>query len=149
MQLARPDAPEQLASGPAVARIATSTTVPTGLNTCPGSEDDGWVSPPRVRLSDGTELQLYKNGEALHAAYEAVKNATRLVCLEVYIFASDNTGLAFADLLCAKAREGVRIFVIYDSFGSIDSDRAMFRRMTESGVRLQEFHPIWPWETNF
>jgi cardiolipin synthase len=148
MQLAR-DASGRFAPGPQMAQSVVSSAVQTGLNTCPGSDDDGWISPPRVHLSDGTELQLFKDGEALHAAYEAIKDATRLVCLEVYIFAGDSTGRAFADLLCAKAREGVRVFVIYDSFGSIDSDRAMFRRMRESGIRLQEFHPILPWETNF
>lgn len=120
-----------------------------GINTRPGSDDDGWVVPPPVALSDGTQLQLYKDGEALHAAYEAIKGARQLICLEVYIFSSDPTGQAFADLLCAKAREGVRVYVIYDSFGSIALDRGMFRRMRLAGVRLQEFHPVLPWESRY
>ncbi|HXE53267.1 MAG TPA: phospholipase D-like domain-containing protein [Tepidisphaeraceae bacterium] len=120
-----------------------------GLNTHPGSDDDGWVMPPPVRLNDGTRIQLYKDGEGLQAAYNAIKAAKERVCLEVYIFSSDETGRAFADLLSAKAREGVRVYLIYDSFGSIYSDRAMFERMRRSGVRVQEFHPIFPWETRF
>src|SRR2546427_649801 len=56
---------------------------------------------------------------------------------------------AFADLLSAKAREGVRVYVIYDSFGSLRSDRTMFHGMARSGVRLQEFHPIRPWECRY
>jgi cardiolipin synthase len=121
----------------------------SGLNTCPGSEDDGWVVPDPVVLSDGTRLQLHKDGEALHAAYQAIKSAKESICLEVYIFASDATGRAFAELLCAKARAGVRVYVIYDSFGSMYSDSRMFRQMSDSGIRLQEFHPIWPWETRY
>jgi len=120
-----------------------------GINSIAGSEDDGWVSPPPVTLSDGTVVQLYKDGQALHAAYDAIKAAKEIICLEVYIFASDPTGRAFAELLCAKAREGVRVYVIYDSFGSIDSDHSMFEHMRKSGVRLQEFHPILPWDTRF
>ena len=124
-------------------------TASSGINTRPGSDDDGWVPTPPVALADGTRLQLYKDGEALHAAYEAMKAARELICLEVYIFASDPTGRAFADVLCDKARQGVRVYVIYDSFGSIYSDRAMFEQMRNAGVRLQEFHPIVPWETRF
>ncbi|HEY2586335.1 MAG TPA: phospholipase D-like domain-containing protein [Tepidisphaeraceae bacterium] len=120
-----------------------------GLNVRPGSDDDGWIAPPPVTLSDGTELQLFKDGEGLQAAFNAIKAAKELICLEVYIFASDSTGQAFAELLCAKAREGVRVYVIYDSFGSLHTDRMMFARMRRAGVRLQEFHPIWPWETRY
>src|SRR5690349_16974976 len=52
----------------------------TGINIAPGSNDDGWIVPQPVRLSDGTRIQLYKDGEALHAAYEAIKHAKKRVC---------------------------------------------------------------------
>lgn len=120
-----------------------------GVNIVPGSDDDGWKVPPPVRLSDGTLVQLYKDGEALHAAYEAIKQAKHRICLEVYIFASDDTGRAFADLLCRKALEGVLVYVVYDSFGSAGSDPAMFEKMRRSGVHLEEFHPIRPWDCRF
>src|SRR3954466_15854445 len=89
-----------------------------GINIAPGSDDDGWVVPPPVELSDGTRLQLFKDGEALHAAFEAIRAAKKRVCLESYIFAHDDTGRAFADLLSTKAKEGVKVYVLYDSFGS-------------------------------
>src|SRR4051794_19689821 len=75
----------------------------TGVNISPGSDDDGWIVPEPIRLQDGTRIQLYKDGEALHAAYEAIKHAKKRICLEVYIFADDATGRAFAELLCEKA----------------------------------------------
>lgn len=120
-----------------------------GINIAPGSDDDGWIIPAPVRLDDGTVVQLYKDGEALHAAFEAIGRARNRICLEVYIFASDETGQAFAELLSRKAGEGVKVYVIYDSFGSIGSDRQMFHRMKRSGVQLEEFHPIRPWECRF
>jgi len=118
----------------------------SGINLRPGSDDDGWIIPPTVQLADGTEIQLFKDGEAWHAAFEAMKHARFRICLELYIFASDSTGQAVADLLIDKARSGVKVFVIYDSFGSLYSDRAMFDRMREAGVRVLEFHPLRPWE---
>ena len=90
-----PTAPDVAERAPKHGREGTSP----GVNIQPGSDDDGWIIPQPVVLRDGTSLQLYKDGEALHAAFDAIKSAKRRVCLEVYIFADDATGRAFADLL--------------------------------------------------
>ena len=154
MELAYPRTANVISGAPAAPPIPARHVqgkfgTSSGLNTCPGSDDDGWVVPEPVTLSDGSRLQLHKDGEALHAAYQAIKSARESICLEVYIFASDPTGRAFADLLCAKARSGIRVYVIYDSFGSMHTDRRMFDGMRACGIRLQEFHPILPWETRY
>ena len=115
-----------------------------GVNTRPGTDDDGWVVPPPVRLDDGTHVQLFKDGQAWHAAFAAMRHARHRICLELYIFASDDTGRAVADLLCRQARRGVRVFVLYDSFGSAYSDPAMFDRMRRAGCHVREFHPVNP-----
>jgi cardiolipin synthase len=126
-----------------------------GIHTTPGSNDDGWIIPPPVHLSDGTTVQLFKDGEALHAAYQGIKGARWRICLEVYIFANDDTGDSFADLLCEKARQGVAVYVIYDSFGSLGlghlyrAKPTMFEKMRQAGVHLQEFHPTLPWDCRF
>jgi len=122
---------------------------PAGINVAPGSADDGWVNPAAVTLADGSHVQLYKDGEALRAAYDAIHSAKQRVCLEVYIFAGDETGRAFADLLIAKAKAGVRVYFMYDSWGSIETDRNIFRRMKAAGVMIQEFNPIRPWECKY
>jgi len=128
--------------------MAEAGTAP-GINVAPGHDDDGWVVPPPVRLADGSRIQLYKDGEALRAAMEAIAQAKRRICLESYIFASDDTGRAFADLLARKASEGVQVYLIYDSFGSLHSDRSMFKEMRRAGVSIQVFHPVLPWECRF
>ncbi len=120
-----------------------------GINLRPGPTDDGWTKPPAVTLADGSHIQLYKDGEALRAAYDAIRDAKHRVFLEVYIFAGDETGRAFADLLIAKAKQGVRVYFIYDSFGSWDTDRTIFRRMKSAGVNVGEFNPIRPWECKY
>ena len=117
----------------------------SGARILPGSDDDGWIIPPPVTLSDGTSIQLYKDGEAWRAAFDFLKEAHSRICLEVYIFASDDLGRAVADLLSDKARRGLSVYVIYDSFGSVSTDRRMFENMRRAGVRIQEFHPLRPW----
>ena len=116
-----------------------------GINVLPGSADDGWESPDPVSLGDGSTIQLYKDGEALRAAFEAIRLARHRICLEVYIFASDPTGVSFAQLLAQRAREGLLVHVMYDGFGSVASDGKMFDMMKAAGVRLREFHPFLPW----
>jgi cardiolipin synthase len=100
-------------------------------------------------LADGTILRLFKDGQGLTAAFESIKQAQRRICLEFYIFHSDDTGRAFADLLCEKARQGLNVFLIFDSFGSMQSDPAMFEQMRRAGVHVAEFHPLRPWDTKF
>ena len=128
--------------------VGQPSGVSPGVNIAPGSDDDGWIVPEPVTLADGTQVQLYKDGEALHAAYEAIANAKFLICLEVYIFANDETGRRFTDLLCRKAKEGVRVYVLYDSLGSMGAGE-LFTRLAAAGVRLGEFHPVFPWELKF
>lgn len=116
-----------------------------GLNIEPGSQDDGWETPPPVTLDDGSTLYLYKDGEGLKAAYDAIGRARFRICLEMYIFRNDATGQAFADALCERARAGVRVYLIYDSLGSLGSGK-LIKQMRAAGVRVAEFHPIIPWE---
>lgn len=108
------------------------------------------MHPPWVKLSNGSSVRLYKDGEALKAAYDAIAAAKHRICMEFYIWADDATGQAFAELLIRKSKEGVKVFVIYDSFGVNGlNDRTMFKRMANAGIRVAEFHPIRPWDCKF
>src|SRR5690242_11186088 len=59
------------AAATAAARQTSRAKKPApGVNVRPGSADDGWIAPKPVTLSDGTEVQLFKDGEGLAAAYQ-------------------------------------------------------------------------------
>jgi len=123
--------------------------VSRGINLAPGAEDDGWAVTPPVSLADGNLIRLYKDGEGLRAAYESVRQARRSIFIEFYRFADDQTGRAFAELLMDKAEAGTKVFFIYDAFGSLGSERRMFRQMRRAGVRIRKFHPLIPWDCTF
>ncbi len=109
----------------------------------PGSGDFSWDYDDYVA---GNALSLYVRGKALYPAMAAAICATReTVHLETYIFGDDQTGRAFAELLAARARAGVRVRVIYDSIGSLDLDPTLVTLMRNSGVQLLEYHPGAPW----
>jgi magnesium-transporting ATPase (P-type) len=64
----------------------------------------------------------------------AIESAGRWIHFETYIIHDDAIGRRFADLLSAKAREGVRVRLIYDWIGSLGyTSRRFRRRMIESG----------------
>ena len=115
-----------------------------GLNVRPGGDDDGWHETPPVTLADGTTLHLYKDGEALGRVFEAVAAARSQVMVETYIWSDDATGNAFADLLAEHARNGLKVFAIYDGVGSAFSGSRPFAVMREAGVQVVEFHPPHP-----
>ena len=131
------------------AKEQTAIGFTPGINIQPGSDDDGWHVPAPVTLDDGTRLQLYKDGEGLGAAVEAIGHAKKRIFLEVYIWPSDETGRKFAALLAQKAREGVAVYAIYDSFGSFLAKGSMFDSMRRAGVRMIEFHPMVPWKSRY
>jgi cardiolipin synthase len=127
----------------------TGVFLDRGLNTEPGEADDGWQQPPPATLADGTRLQLFKDGEAAAAAYRAIENAKHRILLEVYIWPSDETGEAFSRLLADKAAAGLRVFVLYDSFGCLLAKRETFDRMKRAGAHVVEFHPMLPWHSRW
>ncbi|MBE7559764.1 cardiolipin synthase [bacterium] len=63
----------------------------------------------------------------------------------VYILASDATGQEFAEVLCRKAREGVRVRLLLDGVGCLRLSSALVRRLREAGVRVEFFLPIRKW----
>lgn len=67
---------------------------------------------PRV---GGNSVRLLRDAaENYPATLEAIRSARRAVHFESYIIHEDEAGREFADALCAKAREGVRVRLIYD-----------------------------------
>ena len=52
-------------------------------------------------------------------------------------------------MLSEKGGAGLNVYVLYDSFGSLYSDRNMFQGMRHAGVHVQEFHPVRPWECKY
>ena len=65
-----------------------------------------------------------------------VQRARRSVDLEFYIFEADNVGRAFTELLARKARQGVKVRVLLDGFGSRGVAGDIRRRLLRCGVEV-------------
>jgi cardiolipin synthase len=94
-------------------------------------------------LVPGNEIRLLRDaGENYPAWLEAIRSAQRTIHFETYVIHPDKVGNEFADALARKAREGVRVRVIYDWFGARGAAAWFFwRRLRKSGVEVRCFNP--------
>lgn len=103
------------------------------------------VSPQEA--IDGNEVELLKDGdEAFPALLSAIGGAREFVLLEFYAFSDDSIGRTLGDLLREKARQGVAVYLIYDSVGSILTDRGFFTWLAAAGVKVAEYRPVIYWK---
>ena len=88
---------------------------------------------------------LLIDGPATYQAMlEAIRSAESYVYLETYIFADDAVGDRFAEALIERSRAGADVRVIFDSFGSRDSEAEFFDRLRQAGVEAHEYNVINP-----
>jgi cardiolipin synthase len=94
-------------------------------------------------LISGNRVQLLKDAKANYPAWEeAIQSARYWIHFESYIIHEDETGRRFAEILAAKAREGVKVRLIYDWVGSIgNSSRRFFKQLARTGVEVRCFNP--------
>jgi len=94
----------------------------------------------------GNQTRILRDGEeTFRAMFAAMDGAKKHINLEYYIFEDvESDGRKLGDLLVAKRQAGVAVNVIYDSYGSIGTPSAFFKRLKAAGVRLVEYNPINP-----
>jgi len=97
------------------------------------------------KLNLGNKATLLEDGEAAYPAMlTAIRSARRHVHLEVYIFDDGQMGEAFAQALMSRAKEGVKVRVVYDAVGSNKTSREFFQTLKNAGVQVHAFRPVDP-----
>lgn len=97
----------------------------------------------RRRFSTAADVQLlHDGGDSFTSIFEAVAGAERFICLIFYIFRNDSTGIGLAEILKRKSREGIRVYIIYDHFGSFFTPRSFWRDMKDAGIRVRASRPF-------
>jgi len=102
-------------------------------------------------LSAGNQVTVLHDGPDTFAAiFAAIHAAKRYLYLEYYILEEvQYNGEQLSDLLLARAREGVRIVILYDSVGSLSTPGAFFDRLTQAGIPVIAFNPLNPLTRHF
>jgi cardiolipin synthase A/B len=94
-------------------------------------------------LVTGNRVDLLQDGPGTYAAmFEAIANARDHINLESYILEAEGPGEEFARRLIARAKAGVRVNVLYDSFGSLGTPASYFDHLRANGVNVCEYNPL-------
>ena len=136
-------------SAPVSLRLPASPQLPepvphaSAAATTPGGNAHALVAGLCDPLVTGNAVQLLQDGPGTYAAmFEAIDNARDHVNLESYILEAEGPGEEFARRLIARAKAGVRVNVLYDSFGSIGTPASYFDHLRANGVNVCEYNPL-------
>jgi len=97
----------------------------------------------KQRFSFATRVRLLWKGEdSFQTIFDTISRAEKLICLQFYIFKNDDTGVGLSELLKEKSRKGVKIYVLYDHFGSFGTPRSFWKEMGLEGIKIRASHPF-------
>ncbi len=87
---------------------------------------------------------VFSPAEARAWLFDAIDQAEHSIYLETYIFEPDETGRALLRRLVAKARSGVQVKLLIDTFGSLNAwlRRGEFAELETAGGQVAFFQPL-------
>jgi cardiolipin synthase len=100
-----------------------------------------------VRASDSAQVRgntahlLASSNEAFQAWLDAIGAARHYVHLENYIIRDDRIGQRFREVLCERARDGIKVRVLYDWIGCWATPRRFWKPLRDAGVEVRAFAP--------
>jgi cardiolipin synthase len=94
-------------------------------------------------LIAGNHVRLLEDGRENYPAWlAAIRSARKQVHFENYFVLDDEVGNELAEAFVAKAREGVRVRVLYDWLGGLGkTSRAYWRKLRAAGVEVRVHNP--------
>ena len=107
-------------------------------------DDDAFERAARILgglpFTRGNRLELLIDGEeTFDSIFETIRSAKRHLCVNFFIVKSDTLGIRFQQALIERARAGVRVFFLFDEFGSYKLPRRYLRELKAAGVECHSF----------
>lgn len=97
----------------------------------------------RAYYSKGNKVEIFTDGSK---KFDVLKRdllaATKYINMQYYIFEDDEIGREIKSILIDKAKQGVKVRVIYDDVGSFKVKRRFFTEMRRGGVLAFPFMRI-------
>lgn len=94
-------------------------------------------------LYANNKINVYSAPEDIFGSmFDAIRNAKKHIHIEFFIIENDNISNQLRELLIEKAKQGVRVRVIYDYFGSYNLTRFYIHSLREAGIYIKPFLPF-------
>ena len=91
-------------------------------------------------FSKDNSLVLFTDAkEKYKSLFYDILNSRHSVNIEYFIIRNARLGWDFINLLCKKAKEGVKVNLLYDELGSFKTTMRMFRPLIEAGGNVCRF----------
>jgi len=97
----------------------------------------------QAALHHGNQVTIYTNGSEFYPAMiDAIRNATRSVNMECYIFQPGRVADQFIDALSDRARKGLNVTIVVDAIGSFNLWGRPVRRLRAAGCRIESYQRL-------
>ena len=95
----------------------------------------------RVPYLRGNEVELLIDGEETFSSIlDGIDRAEDYILFQFFIVKHDELGTEVKNHLLAKAREGVRVYFLYDEVGSHDLSKEYKNELRAAGAEVRDFH---------
>lgn len=95
----------------------------------------GFIDGNRVKL-------LYKGRDSFETIFSNIETAREIICMQFYIFRNDETGTELSELLRKKAKEGIKVYILYDHFGSFGTPSRFWEGLRREGINVRASRPF-------
>jgi cardiolipin synthase A/B len=94
-------------------------------------------------MAPGNRVEVMLNGDGTYARLWAdLRSAQQSITLQLYYGAPSHMADTLSDILRDRAKAGVRVFVLYDAFGTVDIPTDHRAALRASGIIVEPFRPI-------
>ncbi len=96
-----------------------------------------------VPFTAGNKIEALRNGDEIFPAMlEAITNAKHSIDLATYVYWTGNIAKKFAEILSDRAKAGLKVRLLLDSFGAKAMKQEWIDQMQDAGVIIRWFRPL-------
>lgn len=94
-------------------------------------------------LTDGNQVEILFNGEEFYPRlWEALMAAEHLITWHVFWFKPSQLADRLSDVLIERLRAGVKVLLLYDSFGAHGTGSEYWEKLRKAGAEVHPFRPF-------
>ena len=115
-----------------------SYLIPSEDVSCSGVAAEKLAYLPFIK---GNNVQLLIDGDAtFNSIIEGIDLAKNYILFQFFIVHNDEIGIRIKDHLLIKAKEGIKIYFLYDEVGSHDLPDSYKKELRDAGIKVYDFH---------
>lgn len=101
------------------------------------------INSSRSIYSQDNDVDIFTDGKSKYdSLLRDIENSKETINILYFIIKNDDIGKKLVDALTKKAKEGVKVRVLYDHIGSFHTPSRMFNKLRKAGGKVTRFFPV-------